>query len=350
MSEKVRLGVIGAGWFASRRHIPDAIAHPQATFAAFCRRDAEARNTLCRRFDLSPEHAYADSETMLAQEELDAVLIATPNHLHAPQAKAALERGIHVLIEKPMTIRSEDADSLVLLARQKGLRLAVALNPPYWSHCHKIREALLGGSVGSLESVSLFWTGNAEYVFGQAPAPDNLPGVVPPTMYRSDPAQNGGGYFMDGGPHLVSELLFVTGQKVRRVTALMDSTPMDMRVSLALEMENGALATLLSLGNSKSGGRRVRNTFGASAGTITVDGFSFDTVIRPNIGETLCFSEADFSPPGTPIGNFVAAIRGEEALLSPGEHGAEVVRVIEAAYRSAAVGQTVPLHHNPGVG
>ena len=53
-------------------------------------------------------------------------------------------------------------------------------------------------------------------------------------MYRSDPEQNGGGYFADGGPHLVSELLWVSGLKARRVTALMDATPSDMRAVLTI--------------------------------------------------------------------------------------------------------------------
>ena len=343
IDQKVRLGVIGAGWFASRRHMPDAMAHPRTLLAAFCRRDAGARETLCKRFEVLPEHAYADYEEMLERESLDAVLIATPNNLHYAQAKAALEQGLHVLIEKPMTIRSEDADELVSLAKSKNLKLAVAVNPPYWSHCHRIRDVFLSGEIGELECAALFWTGNAEYVFGQAPAPENLPGVVLPTMYRSDPAQNGGGYFMDGGPHLISELLFVTGLKVQRVTALMDVTPMDMRVSLSLEMENGALVTLVSLGDSKSGGRRVRNTFGASNGTITVDDFAFDTTVLINGKEAVTFCEADTPPPGTPIGNFVEAILGETELLSTGEHGAEVVRVIEAAYRSATEGRTIAI-------
>ena len=69
-SGEVRLGVIGAGWFASRRHMPDAMAHPRTTLAAFCRRDAGARETLCKRFEVSPEHAYAAYEEMLERESL----------------------------------------------------------------------------------------------------------------------------------------------------------------------------------------------------------------------------------------------------------------------------------------
>ena len=323
--------------------MPDAVKHPDLELTALCRRDDESRRVMAAHFGVGVEKAFADWREMLDGTELDAVLIATPNALHYEQAKAALERGLHVLLEKPMTIRRDHARELVALADAKGLQLGVAVNPPYWGHCHRIREALHGAEMGELEAVSLFWSGSAEYVFGKGPAPDKLPGVVPPTMYRSDPELNGGGYFVDGGPHLVSELLWVTGQKARRVTALMDTTPSDMRTALSIELENGALATLIALGDSKSGSRRVRNVFGTSNGTITVDDFAFNTAILINGREPETFCEADLPPIGTPIGNFAEAIRGKTALLSPGAHGADVVAVVEAAYRSAATGQTITL-------
>ena len=339
----VRLGVIGAGWFASRRHMPDAQADANVELVALCRREEAARQTMAERFEVEPRFAFEDWREMLDGAEMDAVLIATPNHLHYEQAKAALEAGLHVLLEKPMTIKTEHARELVSLADAKGLKLSVAVNPPFWAHCHKMRDALRNPDMGELESVSIYWTGSAEYVFGKAPAPDNLPGVVPPTMYRSDPEMNGGGYFADGGPHLVSELLWVSGLKARRVTALMDATPSDMRAVLNIEMENGSLATIAALGDSKFPGRRVHNTFGASNGTITVQDFAFDTTIAIQGQEPQSFKEADLPPIGTPIGNFAQAILGQAELLSPGSHGADVVAVTEAAYRSAAEGRTVTL-------
>ena len=344
-SAPVRLGVVGAGWFASRRHLPDAQADSNVELVALCRRDADSRRTMAEKFGIESRFAFEDWREMLKGAELDAVLIATPNNLHFEQAKAALEAGLHVLLEKPMTIRTEHARELVALADANGLKLSVAVNPPFWAHCHAMRDALRDPDMGALESVSMYWTGSAEYVFGKAPAPDNLPGVVPPTMYRSDPEQNGGGYFADGGPHLVSELLWVSGQKARRVTALMDAAPADMRAVLSIELENGALATIASLGDSKFPGRRVRNTFGASNGLITVQDFAFETVVAIQGREPQHCREADLPPVGTPVGNFAQAILGHAELLSPGWHGADVVAVTEAAYRSALEGRTVTLDY-----
>lgn len=339
----VRFGVIGAGWFASRRHLPEIKDRADTELTALCRRDPEARAKLTAHFGLTAEQGFEDWEQMLEGAALDAVLIATPNALHYAQAKAALERGLHVLLEKPMTIRSSEAWELVVLAAKQNRKLGVALNPPFWAHCHRMRRALRNEKMGALESAGIYWTGSAEYVFGRAPAPENLPGVVAPTLFRADPDQNGGGYFIDGGSHLVSELLWVTEMRARKVSCIMDVTPTDMRAVLTLVLENGAVCTINTIGDSKFPSRRVRNIFGATNGTITVNGFEFDTTIAMQGHEPQRFKEADLMSVGQPVGNFVEAILGKAALFSPGEHGAHVVEVVEAAYESAVAGKAVLL-------
>ena len=346
--ERVRLGVIGAGSFVSRRHLPDVQRSANLTLSALCRRDAEARARMAEHFGVAPENAFADWRQMLDETSLDAVLIATPNALHFEQARAALDKGLHVLLEKPMTIRSEDAHALVQLAREKGLQLGVALNPPYWAHCHRARRALAAEAMGPVESVSLYWSGTASYLFGRTPPPQNLPGVVPPTSYRADPELNGGGYFVDGGPHMVSELIWVTRQRIRRVTAFMDETPSDMRATLCVEFENGAVGTLNSIGDSRYPQRRVLNIFGCANGTVQIKNFDFETTITQAGQEPETFKEAELAVVGTPVGNFADAIRGVAPLFSPGEHGAHVVEVVEAAYRSAATGRAVTLELQSG--
>lgn len=339
----IRLGILGAGWFASRRHLPDAQANPEVVLAGLCRRDPEARARLAERFGVSSDCLYGDWEQMFDEANLDAVLISTPNSLHYPQAKAALERGLHVLIEKPMTVRSAEARELLALAREKRLRVAVALNPPYWAHCHRMRRALRNEEMGPLESVSFYWTGSAEYLFGRVPPPDNMPGVVPPTLYRADPELNGGGYFIDGGSHLVSELLWVTGLRAKRVSALFDCTPTDMRAAVNIEMENGAVATINSIGDSKFPNRRVRNIFGSANGVVTVVGYEFETTIRLEGQEAQKFKEADLLPVKQPVSNFIDALQGRSEIYSSGEHGLHVVEVVEAACESARTGQTITL-------
>jgi len=295
-------------------------------------------------FGLPPDSGFDDWRKMVDEAPIDAVLIATPNSLHYEQAKAALERGLHVLVEKPMTLKTEHARELVDIAKERDLKLAVALNPPHWAHCHRARRAIQSEQMGEFESAALYWTGSAAHLFGRAPRPANLSGVVPPTDYRADPELNGGGYFADGGPHLISEIIWLTGLKVKRVSAMMDAVPADIRIGITLEMENGAIATICSIGDSQFEQRRVRNIFGGANGSVAIIHQEFETHIQIRGMEPVKFREADLAPVAGPIANFIDAIQGRTALFSPGEHGAEVVEIVEAIYESARTDRIITLN------
>lgn len=336
---KIRIGVVGAGWFASRRHLPDIVASAEAEVVALCRRDEAQLHRVAGHFGV--RRTFTDHRRMLDEVEMDAVLVATPHALHHAQARAALERGLHVLLEKPMAVSSADARDLVVLSQEKGRVLLVAHNPPYWPHCHLLRQAVRSEAFGDLESVSISWTGNAEWVFGRAPAPKEVPGIVPPTLYRSDPALNGGGGFMDGGPHLVCELLWVTGLRARSVVAVMDDPISDMRTTVTAALENGAQATICYVGDTRHPGRRVRNLYFGSKATLLVEGQPFSlTTIRPGEAPATVV-EKDMPPASGPVENFIDAIRGRAEPLSGPLDGLRCVEVVEAAYRSARSGQRI---------
>lgn len=340
-AEPIRMGVIGAGWFASRRHLPDLQRCPGVQLTALCRRDPEALVRMAEHFGVPA--TYTDYSRMLAEEALDAVLIATPHSLHFEQASAALDRGLHVLLEKPMALRSEDARILVRLAREKEKQLLVAVNPPYWSHCHLLREWVAGGRIGNLESVGIHWLGSGMHVFGKAPMPENLPGVVPPTLFRGDPELGGGGFLMDTGSHLVSELLWVTGLHVTRVQATLDDPDTDLCAALVMETAEGVPCTMTLRGDSTHPQRRLHNAYYGSAATACAEGMPFRLSLRDTGGEGESVAEAEMPGVPTPAADFVAAIRGEAAVRGTAEHGAAVVAVLEAAYRSARSGRMEPV-------
>src|SRR5206468_10641214 len=87
-AERVRIGVVGVGWFASRRHLPEIGRCAGAQLVAVCRRDEEELRRIAEHF--GHPAMFTSYERMLAEAELDAVLICTPHALHAPQAAAAL--------------------------------------------------------------------------------------------------------------------------------------------------------------------------------------------------------------------------------------------------------------------
>lgn len=339
--ERVRIGVVGAGWFASRRHLPDIGRCARAELAAVCRRDPGELQRIAEHFGRPA--CYTDYRQMLAEAALDAVMVCTPHALHAPQAKAALERGLHVLVEKPLALTAAEAEALAALARERSLVLAVAVNPPYWAHCHALRQWVSEGRIGELEQVDLRWLGSVEALYGRGPLPETLPGVVRPSLFRGDPVLAGGGHLMDAGSHLVSELLWVTGQLPVAVTALMDDPANDLRANVALELENGAMATICVRGDSRYPDRRVCSRYYGTAGRADMDGMPFQVTLAPHGADPIPAAEADLPPVPSPVENFVEAALGHAELLSPPEHGVALARVMEAAYQSARTGHTVRL-------
>ena len=340
MGKRIRIGVIGAGSFTSRRHIPTIIDSPDAQLVALCRRNEEMLHRVAEHFGC--DNTFTDYRQMLDAVEMDAVLVTTPHALHYEHAKAALEKGLHVMIEKPMAIKADEARELTSIAEGKRLVIVVALNPPFWSHTTYLREAIRSGVLGEIEGVDINWVGNAEHVFGLTEMPESMPGVVPPTLFRADPKLGGGGHFVDSGSHLISELLWTTGLRVREVCALMDDSEFDMRANVNLSMENGAVCTVSNIGNSKIA-RRIHNTYFGSKATIFVDGMPFRITICKPDQEPVIVSPDDMPAAPQPVDNLIDAILGRVDPLCSANDGLAVVEVLEAAYTSARTGRKVTL-------
>lgn len=340
MEQKLKLGVIGAGSFTSRRHIPTIVESPDAQLVALCRRNEEALHKLADHFNCP--NTFTDYRQMLDEVEIDAVLVTTPHALHYEHARAALKKGLHVMIEKPMTLKADEARELAGMAKDRGLVIVVALNPPFWSHITYLRQAIRSGVLGEIEGVSINWVGNAEHVFGLTPMPDSMPGVVPPTLFRADPKLGGGGHFVDSGSHLVSELLWTTGLKACEVCALMDDSEFDMRANVNLTMENGAVCTISNIGNSGIS-RRIHNTYFGSKASLFIDGTPFKvTLCRPDEDPVVVPAEEMPETP-QPVDDLIDAILGRAETRCSADDGIQVVEVIEAAYTSARTGRKVTL-------
>lgn len=334
LTSKLRVGILGAGAFASRRHLPELVADSRVEIVAACRRDQDALTAFADHFEIKDR--YADWGEMLDKAGLDAVLIATPHNQHAKQTEAALKRGLHVLLEKPMAFTVAEARNLRDLAKSSNLVLAVAFNPPYWSHTRALRNGVLGDKIGQLETISLFWIGNVEHVFGTARPVQAAGAVVAPTMFRGDPVQNGGGQLMDGGGHLLSELLWVTGMQPIEVFAQMDRSPDDMRSVVLVKLESGVLATVTNVGNSRHLKRRLASKYFGSTGTAEGNGLDFTVTWTDENGtaETLTQNQGLEVAP-TPVGDWLQSIETGVEPQGSADHAVCVTELLEAAYLSA---------------
>ncbi len=125
---KTRIGVIGAGWWAAENHIPVLQSRQDVEIVGICRLGREELRKAQERFGIP--YGTEDYKELLALKGLEGVVVSSPHHLHFEHASAALERGIHVLCEKPMTLLASEANRLAGLAQSRHLHFLI----PYgWS-------------------------------------------------------------------------------------------------------------------------------------------------------------------------------------------------------------------------
>ena len=345
--KKIRMGVIGAGWWATFAHIPAVKSHPDAELIAVQTREPEALAKIARDFGV--KHATTNVADLVALPDVDAVIIASTPNVHYAQAKAALERGLHVLLEKPMTFTAAEARELVELAAEKNLQLAISCPWHFTAHGLEARRLIRAGALGEIKLISVLITNpvdqllrgvNASPTFGM----DNVY-IEPCRGSYNNPAIAGGGQIYCQVSHTAAYLNFLTGLRAAEVFARFDrdGSANDIYDALTLTLENGALVSLASTGATPLTERQYEvRIFGNRAilqlelwrGTMTLVDFAGKRTEFPPI------AEADTYPARQPALNFIDAVLGHAANGSPGELGLASMEIIQAACESAATGSS----------
>ncbi|QDT00406.1 1,5-anhydro-D-fructose reductase [Adhaeretor mobilis] len=202
--EKLRWAIVGLGDIVRKRVGPAILEQPQSVLQACVTRDPDRRTDELRA--LVPGKVYTDFEQMLTDTEVDAVYIATPVFLHAPQAIAALRAGKHVLVEKPMALDASEAEAMNVAAKQAGRRLSVAYYRRFWPTFQRVHSMLEQGDFGQivLARVALHsW---------YAPSPNDS------NAWRVRPEYSGGGVLSDVGSHRLDLLAWWFGLPQKTVS------------------------------------------------------------------------------------------------------------------------------------
>ena len=143
--EKVRIGVIGLG-IMGELYVKIYAAHPLAQMTAVCSRRQTRVDEIQKLYGV--EAGYTDHRKMLERQDLDAVVIATPDSHHFVPARDVLESGKHAFVEKPFTTSVEEADRLISIAKQTNLKIQVAFNHRWLSPYQQARTAIAKGEIG----------------------------------------------------------------------------------------------------------------------------------------------------------------------------------------------------------
>ncbi len=185
----LNLAILGTGRIADQALAPALTLASGLRLWSVLSRDAGRATEFARRHQAAASHpAYESLDALLADPELDGVVIATPDGLHADQALSAIRSGKHVLVEKPMATSSADALEMVSAAREADVRLGVAYHLRWHGGHRAIRDLVGEGALGELRHVRLSGRG--------PPRTTRIGGLTP----RSD----AGGAWLAWGPTVLT--------------------------------------------------------------------------------------------------------------------------------------------------
>lgn len=361
---RLRMGMIGGG--------PGAFIGPVHRIAAEMDREielvagafsssAEKSRAAGEAYRIDPARAYADIATMLAEEAkrsdpIDFVAITTPNHMHLPAAKAALEAGFAVICDKPATTTLAQAHELAEIVEKAGKPFALTYTYSGYPLVREARARIAAGVLGPIRKVVV------EYPQGWLAKPD----TGKQAEWRGDPARSGvGGCVADIGVHAFHLAEFVTGLQVTEILADLGTVVPGRRVDddcqILLRFANGArgalLASQISVGErnglclriyGEKAGLRWRQEDPNMLWIFHDDGHS--EVVQagdPSLGPDAL--RATRTPGGHPEGyleafanlyrDFARQIRGEEGSLVPGiADGLRGMALIEQAVALSKAG------------
>ncbi len=148
MNSQIGWGIVGCGWVARDYVAPGILAAPNARLFALSDPDESAMAAIAAQsLDLS-SHTILDK--FLQTPGLDAVYIATPNHLHRPLTEAAARAGKHVLCEKPMATSAADAEAMVRACRENGVQYGTAFDQRFQARHRTLKALVASGALGTI--------------------------------------------------------------------------------------------------------------------------------------------------------------------------------------------------------
>ncbi len=322
---RIRMGFIGCGGNASG-HVGRCLEMPaEVEVVGLCDPSATSLDRLRERHAAVAEvPSFGDYRDLLAQVPMDAVQISTPHTLHFEQIMAALDRGLHVLCEKPMVCTVAHARQVIARAEAVGRILMVAYQRHLMPQFRYIRNQIMAGELGQIQFVSALQD-QAWYRGTRG-------------SWRQQLALSGGGQLNDSGSHLLDIMLWMTGLEVEEVQAFVENfeSEVDINSALSLRFRNGAMGNLSIVGNSPTGGMWEDITIWGTKAVVYLRQGKLTVKVA---GSNDAYEPTGLPGASTPDRNFVDAILGRDAVQVPAVCGLRVIELTEAAWESARQGR-----------
>lgn len=239
----INVGILGAGGIAALSHLPEIADVEGMRVTHICGRRERRLRLLCDRFEVARfSTSWAE---FLADDDLDAVIVALPHPLHAEAGLAVLQQGLHLFMQKPLCTTVEEANQLVAASEARPAQV-VYCRPSFDAVVYEMKRQLAAGAVGTVSgALARHSHGGPEIYYAEVTDSFDEPRVEN-DFWFFDADTAGGGALIDMGVYSIANIVALLG-KVNHVTARMATvakpTAMEDTATLILEMANGALAT-----------------------------------------------------------------------------------------------------------
>ena len=343
---EIRVGIVGVGNMGS--FYADRLAAgqvPRARLSAVC--DADPG-----RLDRWKHVAtFADSDSFFDAAEVDAVIIATPHYAHTPLGIAALQRGLHVLVDKPISVHKADAERLLAAHHDDRQVFAAMFNQRTDGYFLKIRELIAGGALGRLRRIHWIatdWFRTEAYYASSA--------------WRATWKGEGGGVLLNQCPHQLDMLCWLFGMPAR-VTAhcyfgKYHDIEVEDEVTALLEYADGCTGVFITSTGEAPGTNRLEMTGERGKAVLENDRLVFYRNAEPMTDFSRTTPELFAAPGVEPVwfeglehgrqhvgilDNFVEAILDGAPLIAPAAEGLASVELGNAMLLSTFEDAPVPL-------
>lgn len=343
--EPVRVGIVGCGW-PGQRHAEAFTVTGTGLVTAFADVDPASRAALAQLYPGA--RGFSSAEELVADADVEAVVVALPTFLHRPVVIAALDAGKHVLCEKPPALHAEEVVAMMDAARRTGRVLAFGLQRRALPSVTAARALIERDELGTLYHGRAVWT----RAWG---APAGAGG------WHRDLARAGGGPLIDLGVHVLDLAWWLMGRPaVRSVTGITHNRSFDPELVEdaafgMVRLSDGGAIEVETSWIAHRGGDDLRIEIAGTRASLVVEQQAL-TMVRADAGGSQLvkptipngWPEALLNAFADQAANFAAAIRDGAAPLTPPGDALLIMRLIDGLYRSAREGREIPIDEPPG--
>ena len=333
--EKIKAAVVGVGSISQIVHLPILLGMEDVEIKAICDLDLKKANAIAQKFHIPAVYELIDN--MVRKEDLDVIFICTTSLYHFPMSYLALNSGIHVFVEKPIALNSEDAGKLAVLAKKQKKHIMTGMQHRFRDDVQTLKEFIHNNELGDLFYIKAGWLKK----WSRTMAVD----------WQTKKQYSGGGVLIDLGIQLLDLAMYITGMPEIHSVRLYD-----YKLNPGIKVEDAALALIRTESNViitlEMGWRMhlekdlVYANFFGNKGAAYLNPLRINKELHGNlVNVTPMSSESSIerykSAYEKEIRHFFDVIQGKETNQSSAEDSVQIMRIIEALYKSSNTGDDV---------